>query len=281
MDVTPDTVICVENGSLASESHIVRAQASIKTRFIETPRNIGFPAAVNLAMQAAISAGADWTLLLNNDAIVSARCLQICLEHATKNPRVAAVSPAIAFLRRPDLLWYGGGKASGWLTFTRHVGLMSPASKPPISRDTGFTTGCCMLVSSAAWRALGPFRAEYFAYYEDAEWCHRAREAGWHCRYVGEVLCFHSVSASFGLSGERRLSEDTAYYKARNPLRFALDTPSRTRRITRIFGVFLIWSLYHVILIVRSLDLRIARAYARGIIDAFHMRMGPYHQTSL
>src|SRR5260370_34656621 len=95
---------------------------------------------------------------------------------------------------------------------------MASSADPPPSSDTGFVTGCCMLVSATAWREMGPFRADFFAYYEDAEWCQRVRAGGWRCRYIGEGLCIHRVRASSLEGGGLRLSEDIALYKARNPI---------------------------------------------------------------
>ena len=271
-----DVLVCVENGSSAEEVARVRTSAPPDTKIVELHENIGFAGAVNLGVAQALDAGADWILLLNNDAEVERNCLGRLLEEASRYPRVAAAGPAISFADRTDLLWFGGGEVSDWFAFTRHRGLMDSSADPPPSSDTGFITGCCMLVSAAAWREMRPFRADFFAYYEDAEWCQRVRAAGWRCRYVGEVLCTHAVSASSLEGGGLGLSETIAYYKARNPLRFALETRALGRRITRILGLMVVWTSYHAwrLLLLRRAD--VARAYLKGIMDAVRGRMGPY-----
>jgi GT2 family glycosyltransferase len=254
----------------------VRSGAPDQATILELPTNIGFAGAVNLGVEKALEAEVDWVLLLNNDATVLPRCLGRCLEEAAEHPRLAALGPAISFADRPERLWYGGGQVNDWLAFTRHRGLMGPAAQPPPSGNTAFVTGCCMLVSAAAWKEIGPFRADFFTYYEDAEWCQRARADGWSCRYVGEVLCVHAVSVSSALRGSLRLSESTAYYNARNPMRFALETRSLVRRVTRILGLMVVWNAYHVWRLLQSRSPRIAGAYVRGIADAFRGRMGQY-----
>jgi GT2 family glycosyltransferase len=276
MTPCPDTVFCVENGCSAEEVATVRAGAPSDVTMVELTNNIGFAAAVNLGVEHALRSGAQWILLLNNDATVAHRCLGRCLEEATAYPRVAAVGPAISFADHPEKLWYGGGEVHDWFAFTRHRGLMASAATPPPSGQTAFVTGCCMLISKEAWLSLGPFRADFFAYYEDAEWCQRARANSWTCRYIGEVLCTHAVSVSSSLRGSLGLSENTAYYKARNPLRFALDTKARGRRVTRILGLMVVWNGYHAWRLVESRNPRVAIAYVRGIVDAFRGRMGAY-----
>ena len=275
----PDVLVCVENGCTVEEMELVRMGAPPATKIIALPENIGFAGAVNLGVAQAVDAGADWILLLNNDAKVERSCLGRLLEEAARYPRVAAAGPAISFADRPDRLWFGGGEVSDWFAFSRHRGLMALSSDPPRSSDTGFITGCCMLVSAAAWRDLGPFRADFFAYYEDAEWCQRVRARGWRCRYVGEVLCTHAVSASSPERGSLSLSEMTAYYKARNPLRFALETRAFGRRLTRILGVLVVWNAYHAWRLLQLRQANVAEAYLRGITDAVRGHMGPYGKT--
>ncbi len=275
MNPPPDILICVENGCTDEGMAKVGGAAPPGTTLIELPDNVGFAAAVNVGMENALLAGAEWVLLLNNDAVVTGRCLERCLEEALAYPRVAAVGPAIAFADRPDRLWYGGGEVSDWFAFTRHRGLLGLASAPPPSGETAFVTGCCMLISAESWRSVGPFRADFFAYYEDAEWCQRARAERWQCRYVGEVLCVHAVSVSSSQGGSLGLSEITAYYLARNPIRFAVETKRWDRRITRTMGLMVVWNTYNALRLIRGRSLRVAAAYTTGVLDALRGRMGP------
>ena len=80
-------------------------------------------------------------------------------------------------------------------------------------------------------------------YYDDTEWCQRARAAGWRCRYLGEVLV--PTQASGGRRGSLGLSENMAYYLARNPLRFARDTQQISRRISRIVGILTVYGAFN------------------------------------
>jgi GT2 family glycosyltransferase len=163
--------------------------------------------------------------------------------------------------------------------FTRHPRILRPAGEAPPSSDTAYVSGCCALVRAQAWRDIGPFREDYFAYYEDVEWCMRARQAGWRCRYLGEVLCRHAAGLSSGQRGGNGLTEGTAYYLARNPLRFALETPDPGLRATRVLGILTVWTAYNAWRVARSRDLRVGAAYAAGLGDALRGRMGPRRLT--
>lgn len=274
MTPPPDLLIRVDNGSPGIGVAPLSDSLPSGTQIIDLSTNVGWPAAINTGMEVALANGAEWTIVLNNDATVAPNCLARCVEEAMRYDKVAVVGPAIAFEDRPDLLWFAGGEVNSWLAFTRHRGLLRSAATPPPSSTTGFITGCCMVVSSAAWRSVGPFRADYFAYYEDAEWCQRATSQGWQCRYLSEVLCLHKVSATWSRPGSLGLSRGMAYYLARNPLRFALDTDSFFRRVSRVLGIMVIWNGYNAWRALKSLDLQVARSYAQGVHDAMRRRMG-------
>lgn len=267
----PETIVCVVQEATVPESW--RAVESPAIRLIELSDNHGFAHAANLGVEAAIESGAEWILLLNDDAVVEPACLARCVEEARSDPAIAAAGPAVVFEDRPDTIWFAGGRHSDEFLYTRHRGLGRTVDELPASSDTEYIAGCCLLVRAAAWSELGGFRDDFFLYYEDAEWCLRARHAGWRCRYIGEVLCRHRVSSSTQ-GGHRALSPTSAYYRARNQLRFALETAPLRKRVTRTAGVLFIWTPYLAWQLVRAHDRQTTRAYLRGLRDGLGGRMG-------
>jgi GT2 family glycosyltransferase len=280
----PDFIVCVDNGSPAADVSRLRSGMPKGTVLIELGDNMGVAAANNAGMEYALSHGVEWTLLLNNDATVTAQCLDRCLAEATATAHTAIVGPAVAFTTQPDSLWFAGGTVSDWFAYPRHRGVLQPADSPPPSSDVGYVSTCCALLSSEAFRSVGPFRSDYFMYYDETEWCQRARKEGWRCRYLGEVLCAHAVSATAGTRGSegytrpRRhietYTETMAYYLARNPLRFALETPQMLRRLTRVIGILAVYGSFNAWQIIKSRRRAVAEAYVQGLADAFRGRMG-------
>jgi GT2 family glycosyltransferase len=275
MTTRPDLIICVDNGSSAEHVDELRNGMPESTVLIQLGENTGVAAANNVGMDYALAHDVDWTLFLNNDATVDPECLNRCLAEALAAERVAIVGPAVTFADRPDVLWFAGGYVSDWFAFSRHRGLLQQADSLPPTSDTGYVSTCCALVSSAAFRSVGSFRADYFMYYDETEWCQRARAAGWRCRYLGEVLCTHAVSASGGRRGSLGLSQNMAYYLARNPLRFALETKGGVRRTSRVIGLLTIYAAFNAWRTLKARSPAIGRAYVSGLVDAFRGRMGP------
>jgi len=275
MNRRPEVILCVAQ-ECSPESLRQMAQLGIDgLEVVAVGENLGFAGAANLGMARLLEQGVEWTLLLNNDATADARCLERCLEEADRAPGAAVVGPAVRITDRPDQLWFAGGIHDRRLAFTRHRGLGSPADRPPASSDADYVSGCCALLSSAAWRDVGAFREDFFMYYEDVEWCYRARARGWRCRYVGETLCSHALGVSSEQRGSLGLSPNTAYYLARNPLRFALDTGPRGMRWSRVVGIFVVWGGYNAWRLVRGHRTGAAGAYVRGTMDALRGNMGP------
>jgi GT2 family glycosyltransferase len=275
MNPRPERVICIAQEFTAEETATLRALAApgLVLEFLDA--NLGFSAAANLGIEMATAGGAEWILLVNNDATVTTDCLAACLEEARRDAGVAVVGPAVVFSADADRVWYAGGMVSRRFAYLRHHHLRGARNALPPTADTGYVPGCCALIRAAAWADIGVYREDYFLYAEDAEWAERARAAGWRLRYLGRVLCHHDVSVSTGGRGSLGLVPTSAYYLARNPLRFALETRPWSLRCTRIAGILSIWLPYNLLRAARSRSRPVFESYWAGTVDALRGRMGP------
>lgn len=59
-------------------------------------------------------------------------------------------------------------------------------------------SGCAFVTRMGTWRSLGSFAAPFYAYYEDVDWCWRARLAGMKVVYDPSSTVTHQRSASSG-----------------------------------------------------------------------------------
>lgn len=59
-------------------------------------------------------------------------------------------------------------------------------------------SGCAFVTRMGTWRTVGPFAGRFFAYYEDVDWCWRARLAGMKIVYDPSATVVHRRSASSG-----------------------------------------------------------------------------------
>ena len=82
----------------------------------------------------------------------------------------------------------------------------------PGARD--FLTGAALCIPRAAWERVGSFEERLFLYYEDVDWCLRARAAGFALRVSDDATARHGAGSSTGGGG----GETWAYYSTRNRL---------------------------------------------------------------
>ena len=203
--------VCVDSGSSDGSAAAV-AERFPEVELIRTEVNLGFAAGNNVGIRRALDRGADWVLLLNNDALAE-EGLGAALERGAAARPDAGVLACKVLFAGSGKLWYAGASFDPILGRSRHDGFGGP-DEPGELRDTVSATGTGMAVSRAAIERAGLCDEELFLYAEDLEWCLRIRAAGFAIVYVPDARVLHRVSASSGGAG----SPTTSYYETRNML---------------------------------------------------------------
>lgn len=91
--------------------------------------------------------------------------------------------------------------------------------------ETEFVSGCAMLIKKAVLARIGLLDERYFLYYEDADFCQRARQAGFKIVFVPQAKIWHK-NIGTGRTG----SPLQDYYMVRNRLLFGMRwAPLRTK----------------------------------------------------
>ncbi|BAM00821.1 MULTISPECIES: glycosyltransferase family 2 protein [Caldilinea] len=213
----PHDIWVVDNGSSDGSAAMLR-QDFPHVQVIESPVNLGFARANNLAMRR--SAG-RYLLLLNTDALVQPGSVQALLQVAEAAPRAGVVG---AHLLNPD----GTFQASHthfptlWQEFLilstlgrRLVRPWYPSHGPEETKGpqrVEYVEGACMLVRREALAEVGGLDEGYFMYAEEVDWCKRMRAAGWEVWYAPAAKVVHIGGAS---SADRKTSREADLYRSR------------------------------------------------------------------
>ena len=205
-----DTVV-VDNGSTDGSAGAVEERFP-EVELVRAGVNLGFAGGNNVGIRRALDRGADWVLLVNNDAAVEPGILDALAGAAAARPDAGVLACKVLFADS-DRLWYAGAGFDPYLGRSRHDGFGEPDTPGELG-DTVRATGAGMAVSRAAIEAAGLLDEQLFLYAEDLEWCLRIREAGFAVVYVPQARVRHRVSAAAGGAG----SPTTAYYETRNML---------------------------------------------------------------
>jgi len=211
----PLETLVVDNGSTDGSPEAVAARFPDVT-LVRNERNLGFAGGMNVGITAALAAGADYVLTLNNDMVVDGKLVDALLTAYVSEPAAAAVCAQVLFADPPARVWYAGARFAGTRGYAgRNIGYgqpPAPATTPPYPTERA--CGGAMLASRAALSELGLFDETLFAYAEDTDWSLRAHAAGRSVLVAPAGIVWHQVSAASG--GES--SPDTIYYSLRNSL---------------------------------------------------------------
>jgi GT2 family glycosyltransferase len=208
-------IIVVDNGSDGDEATRLEHEFKGLIEMIRNELNLGFAGGANVGIRAALQHGTDYVLLLNNDVTVDRGFLDAMVEAASKRPRLAALCPRAYFADRPDVIYSTGGAVNLWTGVARQIG-RDDKDRGQFDRSArrDYADGLCMLIPAPALQAVGLLDEEYFAYWEETDWCVRAREKGLRCYYVPAAKVWHKAARS------QEASDEFNYRYRRNALMF-------------------------------------------------------------
>ena len=220
-------IIVVDNDSSDGSAAQLRKEFP-EIAVIETGWNRGFSGGCNVGIRRALSQGADFVWLLNNDTKVDPDALQAMIDKTFNTPDVGACGSAIYCMDSPQCVQaWGGGYINFWLGRSRHY------LRPVPDDSIEFITGASMLISREAIESVGFLDEGFFMYWEDADYCFRLRAAGWKLAVAGQSRVWHQGSASVG-RGSAKLDR---YFNA-SAARF-FEKYARAPAIPRWAGVML------------------------------------------
>lgn len=219
-------IIIVDNGSSDnSVPELKKAFPDIK--LIENSHNLGFSGGNNIGIDYCLKHGADYILLLNNDTTVENDFLFELVKTGESDDKTGLLESKICYHKEPQMIWFAGGKIDWMKIKGTHIGLDQPDDgKYDTVREVDYLTGCCLLVKRSVFEKIGKLSEDYFLYYEDTDFCLRAKKAGFRCIYVPKSKIYHKVSRSTKPGSPKYI-----YYHTRNGLMLAKRNGSAVIKI--------------------------------------------------
>ena len=249
---------CSEDDSVTLISSAIRHNGWERwAELLPLPRNGGFAYGNNAAIGRARQLDPELAavVLLNPDAVVRPGLLVGLMTQLNSQPHAGIVGAAIegpggelvvsAHVMPSPL---GELEASAELAFLTRVLSRHVVSPPPsaVSRECDWVSGACMAIRREVLDAIGPFDEGFFLYYEEVDFCRRAREAGWSCWLAADARVMHLEGAATGIKAARQRLP--AYWFA-----------SRRRFFVKAYGIGglvladVLWALGRTSLVLRRL----------------------------
>ena len=159
-------------------------------------KNFGFAKANNQGIK--ISSG-EIIFLLNDDTIIHPQLISILSKKLISSDKIGIVGPKIYYMNEPSKIWFAGGMINWKKQESYHLGRdIDDKNWQDSERGVDFITGCALMIKREVINKIGLLDEIFFAFYEDSDWCLRARKFGYEIIYVPFGGVWHVKSATAG-----------------------------------------------------------------------------------
>ena len=273
---TPHEVVVVDNGSSDGSIEAI-PQAFPRIHFLSNGKNLGYAEGNNRGIQYALNQGADCLLLLNNDTLVSPNILDAFLKQG--NPLQGGYPHLMS---APNTLDHLGGRWNKEKGVFDLIGFRAPVDgwKAPISLD--YVCGVALFARAEVFKKIGLFDPQFFLFWEESDFCWRAKKMGYIPTVCPEAILYHKLSASF-VGGKPH----TTYFWWRNRLLWIQKhcspeekkvlfkkIQSEALRVLKLYLLKSIQLLFTKKTEKRLVRLRTYRAQLSGVKDYLFRRFG-------
>jgi GT2 family glycosyltransferase len=207
---TNHKVIVLDNASTDGSVEAIRSTyPSAET--IELGKNEGYAGNNNVGVAAALAEQADWVFVVNEDTVLAPDCLEHLVGVGVGDPRIGILGPMVYHDDEPETIQSAGGCLDHYWQ-SRHIGANEPDTQQFVEpRAVDWISGCAILVRRPVIEQIGMLDARFFYYWEEVDWCLRAKENGWRVVHVPRAKVWHS-----GVRRIYRPNASVTYYSTRN-----------------------------------------------------------------
>lgn len=249
-------IVLIDNASTDASLRLVKAGPDI--RILRLARNFGFARANNIGIGASSS---PYVVLLNSDTIVTSSWLESLLKMSEQSADIGLVTPKLLRANnhaRIDstghIFQYETGKAvdRGY----------DELDKGQYEKPTDLHSCCfaCVLVKRSVFDRIGVLDQKMFFYYEDVDFCIRARTAGWRVVYCPNSVVYHFRGGSTPPTNRKNLASFGRVY----PTRVILKN-YETKNMILYGGRSIIMDAMRILAGIGNFDVQYSRAYAKAI----------------
>jgi GT2 family glycosyltransferase len=220
-----------------------------KRNIINANKNLGFAAGVNIGIQNALLNNADAVCLLNNDVLVTKDFIEGLSTALFSKNEIGIVGTVIEFLVDGNKMYDHGAMVNLKTGISKHRNYNKVLHKKPQQVDS--ISGCCMMIKKEVIEAIGYFDERFFMYYEDVDFCLRAKAQGFSTYIVPSEVIYHELSKSIG-----RKSSRLVYQLVKSNIRFSKkhsEFPQRYLSVATQILKFSIKMPYHIAVIGKAI----------------------------
>jgi len=211
-------------------------------QMIPLESNGGFAWGNNKAIEPALASNdpPEFVLLLNPDTIVRPGAISSLLSFMEAHPQVGIAGSRLehldgspqrsAFRFHSVLSELESGFRLGFLSRVLSRSVVAPPA-PQEACQTDWVAGASMMIRKEVFDAIGLLDDKYFMYFEEVDFCLRARRAGWSCWYVPQSRVVHLVGQSSGVTDVKQSRKRRPAYWFESRRRYFRKNLGRARTL--------------------------------------------------
>ncbi|MCK5608191.1 glycosyltransferase family 2 protein [Candidatus Pacearchaeota archaeon] len=191
MDYPTVEVIVIDNGSEDGSREKIKERFK-KAAIIENSENLGCVKAINQGFK---KARHEYILRLDNDVILDKQLLAELMKVMLKNKKIGVLIPKIYYKSNPrmlDDLGFSINLFTGKTDSTRIDKIDSGQFEK--QSNVEMVPGSVLLTKKEVIEKAGMVSADYFLFFEDADWCIRVRKAGYDVTYTPSTKAWHDCN---------------------------------------------------------------------------------------
>lgn len=185
-------ILVVDNASTDYSIKIIHEFPRV--RLIQNPTNFGFAQGNNVGYQGSTG---DYIYFLNNDTYVKPDFLEPLAEALELDKTLGGVQSKIYLPNEENRLDNIGGFLT-WTGFLYHYGFRKKDA-PKYSRELEIFSakGAGMCFKREVIERVGLFDEDFWAYFEETDFCWRVWLAGFRVKFIPQSKIYHLLAASF------------------------------------------------------------------------------------
>mgnify|MGYP002632415850 CR=1 FL=1 len=186
----PIKVLVMDDGSEEDVTAYVR-ENFMGVEVMRSEKNQGFATTVNAGLRTVTS---EYVMLLNNDMTLEPDCIERMMK-SMHDQAVDMITPLIVWKDDPETIYSAGDfiRVNGR---PESYGYRAPRREVVMPESIFGVTAGAAIYKKKLFDEVGDFDEKFVAYFEDADWCFRARLAGFTAGLAPLAVARHVGSAS-------------------------------------------------------------------------------------
>lgn len=242
-NLSPTEIIVVNNASTDKTDEMIKKNFP-QVKLVNMKENTGVTGGRNAGIRKA-SKKIKYVLLFDHDMDADKKMLEELVKIAQRSPMIGIVTPKVYYFSDRKRIWSAGTGINLWTGQVLFRGGEDRGQYEQVAEVQ--VAPAAMLVKRNVLNKVKGFDDQYFAVYEDTDFCFRVRKLGFKIYYAPKAIAYHRISTSPQDEAQRLMSR--AYLVGRNKVIFM-------KKFSKNFIIFLfflpLYSLYYMKLALQS-----------------------------